>query len=128
MSETMMNEIAKKLICIRCPVGCDIDVVFDENNAPQVTGNTCALGKEYAVSELSDPRRIITTTVKVKGGMQSLVSVWTTAPVPKDRVIDVVNFLRNIQIDAPVKVHDVIVADILGLGVDIEASQSIEAL
>ena len=59
----------KELTCIICPQGCNIKVEIEENgNIKNVEGNTCKRGYEYAVNEVSNPVRTITTTVKMKNG------------------------------------------------------------
>lgn len=109
-------------------MGCEMEVSLDENNNVKVSGGTCKLGQQYAQDELLNPSRIVTSTVKVKNGFHALVPVWTTQPVPKDKVLDIMKELRNVEIQAPVQVHQIIIKNILGLGVDIETSGSIPAL
>ncbi len=118
----------QNIICIRCPMGCELEVVQDSRGVVRIAGSTCKLGREYAAAELRDPRRIVTTTVRVKGGEHRLVPVWTGGPVPRDRVMEVVEILRELELQAPVKVHDIVVRNILGLGVDVESSGSVPLL
>ena len=49
----------KEFICIECPKGCRLTI--DENL--NVTGNTCLRGKQYAINEVTCPKRIVTSTV-----------------------------------------------------------------
>jgi len=121
----MSNVETKKMICIRCPMGCEMDVAVMNDGQITIAGNTCKMGQQYAKDEISNPSRIVTSTVRVNNGVYPLVSVWTTGAVPKDRVLDVMAVLRAIEIDAPVSVNQIIIKNILNLGVDIEASGNI---
>ena len=56
----------KELICIVCPKGCRLTV--DEFNGYKVTGNACQRGAAYGYKELTNPTRVLTTTVKIQGG------------------------------------------------------------
>jgi len=76
-----------KLICISCPMGCELTV----DNKLAVTGNQCARGVTYAKSETTNPMRIVTAVLRLTGG--STISVRTTKPVPK-KLMDAV--LREI--------------------------------
>lgn len=115
----------KKMICIRCPLGCEMDVTVINDGQITIGGNVCKMGRQYAEDELFNPRRIVTTTVRVRNGRYALAPVWTTRPVPKDKVLDIMRVLSEIEIDAPVRVHQIIVSNILGLDADIEASGEI---
>ena len=113
-----------EITCIRCPRGCALSVSGD----PGVTveGNGCALGLQYAVTELRDPRRTLTTTVKVSGGRHPLVPVVTAAPVPKGRVMELAALLRSVEVAAPVGMGQVIAADPLGIGIAVLSSGTCE--
>ena len=67
----------RNLTCIGCPMGCALLVEMDGKEIISVTGNTCKKGAEYAVKEVTDPTRIVTTTVRVKNGSMPVVSVKT---------------------------------------------------
>ena len=112
----------KEFICIVCPKGCHLKV-DDEGN---VTGNTCIRGDKYGKQEAIDPKRTLTSTVKIKSALVKRLPVITSDDVPKGKVQELVRFLDNIEVSAPIKVKDVIVKDAMGLGVDILATRSIE--
>jgi len=119
------------LICIVCPRGCHIEANKLENGTFDVTGNTCKRGYEYAVSELTHPTRMITSTVTVKYEDQEdheimRCPVVTQNPIPKERIFDVMNEINHANVIAPVKMHQVIIHDVLGLGVDIIATREIK--
>lgn len=112
----------KELICIMCPKGCHLTVDDDLN----VTGNTCPRGVTYGKQEVIDPRRYLTSTVKIKSKYIARLPVISSGDLPKDKVSDVVRYLDNVEVCAPVNVKDVIVKDVLGLGVDIVATRTIK--
>ena len=78
----------RNLTCISCPMGCQITVEMDGNEVVSVTGNTCKRGEVYARKEVTDPTRIVTSTVKVIGGKADMVSVKTKEDIPKDKIFD----------------------------------------
>ena len=64
----------KNLTCINCPVGCSLKVEMDGSHVTRVSGNTCRRGEVYARKEVTNPTRIVTTTVKVVNGLRYGVS------------------------------------------------------
>ena len=114
-----------RMTCVRCPIGCKLII---ERNGDDITvlRNLCPRGKEFAVEELKNPKRILPTSVKVVGGDQPLVSVKTSKPIPRDRIFDVMEVIREISVEAPVKIGDVILKDVLGLGADVVATRNVE--
>ncbi len=124
-----MPDDRREYICIRCPRGCEVRFNLDpEGRIQDLTGNFCRLGETYVQSELTDPRRTLTTLVRVRHGVSPLVPVWTEEPVPKDRVLELADLLRSITLDAPVKIGQVVLADPLGVGIPVVASGNVEAV
>ena len=78
-----MPEDMARLICITCPMGCSLEVTHEGQTITKVEGNACKRGPDYPQAELTDPRRMVTSTVKVQGGAHPLVPVYTAAPIPK---------------------------------------------
>ncbi|MCS7061103.1 MAG: DUF1667 domain-containing protein [Anaerolineae bacterium] len=113
------------LICITCPMGCSLAVVHEGQTVIQVTGNHCNRGPRYAQAELSDPRRMVATTVKVRGGSKRLLPVYTAAPFPKSRIFELLAVLRNLEVEAPVRADQVVLANALGTGIDVLASRDL---
>ncbi len=116
----------RKFICIRCPMGCEIEAVLDGYNVVSLEGNNCRLGEDYVRKEVSDPRRVVTTTVKVRGGVKPLAPVWTDGDVPKARILELTDALRKIELDAPVEIGQVVLENALGLGINVMASGAVE--
>ena len=122
-----MAEETTKLICITCPVGCALDVTHDGETILNVDGNTCNRGIDYAKQELTDPRRMVTTTVRVKGGLHPLLPVYTSAPIPKPRVFDLLREIRQVEVEAPVKMGQVILSNVVETDANVLASRNMPA-
>ena len=106
----------RKITCIVCPRGCAM-TVKGELGALQVTGNTCPKGEEYAINECTNPVRTVTSTVRVSNRNDTMVSVKTATPVPKEKMMDVMHQLRSIQVEAPIRIGDVILDNIYGTNI-----------
>lgn len=116
----------KNLTCIGCPLGCLITVELENGEVIAVTGNTCKRGDDYARKEVTSPTRIVTTTVKVKDGNAPTVSVKTKSDIPKDKMFDCVKALKEVIVQAPVTIGDVVLENVAGTGVDIVATKEVE--
>ena len=112
----------RELICIGCPLGCMLTVEMNDGAVVNVTGNTCPRGKVYAEKEVTNPTRIVTSSVRVKGGDRVSVSCKTKSDIPKSKIIDVARALREVEVAAPVAIGDVLVEDVAGTGVQIVAT------
>lgn len=115
----------KEFVCIRCPLGCNITVEFEDKDIKNITGNTCPRGADYVTKELTDPRRIVTSLVRVKGGELPVVSVKTAADIPKDKIMECIKELKDIELAAPVRMGDVVAENVCGTGVNVVATASV---
>ena len=118
-----MNTV--NLICIGCPLGCPLTVEMEGKEVKSVTGNTCPRGVAYAQKELTNPTRIVTSTVRVAGGKLAMVSVKTQSDIPKDKIFDCVKALKDVELTAPVKIGDVVVENVAGTGVNVIATKNV---
>jgi len=105
----------KKIVCIECPKGCALDVDIENCRVMKVTGSKCPKGDKYAISEIEDPRRILTATILTKGFPLKLLPVRTDQPIPKARVADAMKAIRKLRVTQRVKAGDVIAEDFLGI-------------
>ncbi|MEA4828099.1 MAG: DUF1667 domain-containing protein [Clostridium sp.] len=119
-----MSEV-RNLICIGCPIGCELEVTIKEGKVEDVKGNTCLRGKTYAEKECTNPTRIVTSSVKVNGGEIDSVSVKTKSDIPKDKIMECIEALKGIVVNAPINTGDVIVEDVASTGVDIIATKTV---
>lgn len=113
------------LTCIECPTGCALTVVVEEGKALSVEGFGCRRGRDYAIAEIECPVRILTTTVVAEGLSVRMVPVRTSGPIPRERLMDAMAEIRQARAQKQVRVGDVVIADILGLGVDIIATREV---
>lgn len=113
----------KNMICITCPKGCTLEVTQDGSTLLKVTGG-CKRGHEYVEREMTDPRRMIASTVRIVNALHPLMPVYTSAPFPKPRIQELLAELRNVEVKAPVRVSQVLVKNILNTGIDILASRT----
>jgi CxxC motif-containing protein len=116
----------KKFICIICPNGCEIEVKYSEVEIEKISGNLCEKGVEYVRKELLSPERGVTSLVAVKNGVLPLVSVKTSKPIPKEKIFGVMDEIADIEVEAPVKIGDIIVKNILDTGADIIATKNVD--
>ncbi len=116
----------KKMVCIVCPRGCNMEVEYKDLNKIIVSGNHCKRGKIYAESEIKDPKRIVPTTVVIKDALFDRLPVKTEKPIPKNLIFEVMKLINNVTVSAPVKVGDVIIENILDTGTNVVASKSVE--
>ena len=116
----------RELTCIGCPMGCPLIVTMEAGEVISVTGNTCKRGDVYARKEVTNPTRIVTSTVRVSGGDADMVSVKTKEDIPKGKIFDCVKALKGIEVSAPVHIGDVILKNVADTGVDIVATKNVE--
>lgn len=110
-----------RLMCILCPNGCELRV-----NGQVVSGNLCERGVEYVKAELEAPRRVVTTTVKLKGKRGVvLLPVKTSEPVPKGKVFDVVREASSLEVEPPVRRGQVLKKNIASTGADLIATKDV---
>lgn len=113
----------KNLTCIECPRSCALAVDIENCRVVKVSGEKCPKGRDYAVSEVENPRRILTSTVRARGLNLKMVPVRTDRPIPKDRILEAAAEVRKIKLESPIKAGDVIVNNFLGLGVNMLATR-----
>ena len=116
----------KEIICTVCPTGCRITVEGEGTNIASIVGNSCKRGIQYATDEFIEPKRLLTCSVKLEGAARAMLPVRSAAPMPLKDVFECMKVVKSTSVTAPVKVGDVIISDILGLGVDIVSAMSIE--
>ena len=116
-----------ELICIGCPMGCPLTVELEDGAVTKVTGNTCPRGDAYGRKEVTNPTRIVTSTVRVTGGTLPAVSCKTRSDVPKGKIFDVVRALKTVEVAAPVAIGQVLLEDAAGTGVPVVATKNVAA-
>lgn len=114
----------KELICIVCPLGCNI-TIKENKDEYEITGNKCPRGKEYSIKEMTNPTRVIPTTVKIKNAKFPRLPVKTSKAVPKKDIFNIMKIINCVEVNAPIKIGDIIIENILDLNVDIVATRNL---
>ncbi|MEZ5143525.1 MAG: DUF1667 domain-containing protein [Acidimicrobiales bacterium] len=116
-------------LCIGCPLGCRLELDEDaDGSIVEIRGSSCRRGDRYAVQEHTDPRRLVTTTVAIDGARWPRLPVKTVGEIPRDRVREAVAALAQVRVTAPVRLGDVVLADLLETGCPVVATRDLEAL
>lgn len=115
----------RELTCIGCPLGCQVRVEMDAGEVKNISGNTCPKGESYARREVTAPTRTVTTTIRVTDGVTAMASVKTKEEIPKDKIFDCIKALKNVTVEAPVHIQDVILDDVAGTGVAMIATKEV---
>ncbi len=106
----------RKLTCIICPRGCQLTVDIEGSDIT-VSGQSCPRGKTYAVNECTHPTRTVTSTVRVKDKQNTMVSVRTADPIPKDKIFKVMEIIRSTTVSTPVHIGDIIIPNVFGTNI-----------
>lgn len=103
-----------------------VEVKLDGGIIREISGNLCDKGEEYVRKEILNPERGVTSTVKVVDGVLKLVSVRTSWDTPKDKIMEVMDEISDVAVNAPVRVGDIIVRDVANTGADIVATRNVD--
>lgn len=120
----------RRVICITCPMGCRLDLLLDPDMAHvlEMEGHACKRAWSYAEKELTSPTRMVTTTVRVRGGIWPLLPVHTASPIGKLAIFLLLQELRRVEVQAPVHCGQVVLANAAGTGVNVLASRDLPAI
>lgn len=113
----------RNITCIICPRGCGL-VVEETTDGLKVLGNVCPRGEKYAIEECTHPTRTVTSFIRVDNREDTMVSVKTSAPIPKESMFEAMKMIREAKAKAPIAIGDVLLADVFG--VDIIATKNID--
>lgn len=115
----------KEFICINCPMGCMLKVDDSDLSNIKVSGNTCKRGETYGINELLHPSRMVTSLVKVNNGESNVVSVKTTSAIPKELIYKSLDLLKDVSLDAPLSIGDIVIKNILNTNIDFVVTKNI---
>ena len=110
-----------EMICILCPMGCALQV-NERSGEISVSGNGCLRGASYGRQELTNPMRVVTTSVGTSGAALPLCPAKTAAAVPKGKIAEVLRAARSAHAEAPMDIGDVLIANVADTGVDLVAT------
>lgn len=113
----------KELVCIVCPKGCRLHV--DDEHDYAVTGNSCPRGAAYGHNEIKNPTRVLTSTVKLTGGVYRRCPVKTDAAVPKAKLMEIMGLLNDVELKSPVSIGQIVVKDAAGTGANVVVTKNL---
>jgi len=119
------KSVVKVIRCIICPTGCEIQAKKGAEGNITFEGYTCDRGLKYAQQEYYEPKRILTTTIRVENGFLPLIPVRTDKPISKEKLRDALNEIAIKNIKAPIKAGDILIENILGLEANVIASRDL---
>jgi CxxC motif-containing protein len=111
----------KNITCTICPMGCNIEIFYENCKITEIKGYTCKRGLDYGMAEGTNPVRMLTTTVKIKNGKVPLLPVKSEKPLPKNLIFESMKVLKHTTVSAPIAYGDIIVENILDTGINIIA-------
>lgn len=115
----------RRLTCIGCPMGCQLTVTMEGNEVISVEGNTCPRGDIYARKEVTNPTRIVTSTIAITDGDKERISCKTATDIPKEKMFDVMKEINRTVVMAPKKRGDILIENAAGTGVSVIATRDI---
>ena len=116
-----------EITCILCPNSCNLIIEHNDKNIVGIKGNLCDRGITYATDEITNPMRMVTSTIKISGSKNKRLPVILSKEVPKAMIFDIIKEIKKIEAIAPVNQGDVLISNILDTGADLIASRSISS-
>lgn len=117
---------SRTFTCVICPNGCEIQVSYEGTKILDITGNKCQKGGQYVEQELTDPRRTIASSVRIRNAELPLCSVRLTKPIPKKDIFSVMKEINQVNLEAPVHIGDVVIHNVYGLDSDVIVTKNME--
>jgi len=119
----------KEMICIICPKSCKVKISYDENKEIlSVTGNSCNKGLAYVKEEWTNPQRMVTGTIVIHNAIQKRLPFILSGKIPKEACLSVMEAMRQVEVDAPVQMGQILATNVADLSVDALASRSMERI
>ncbi len=118
------GDLSDRLTCVLCPLGCELEVTGKKDH-PEISGNLCDKGVGFAIEEVLDPKRNLATSVPLEGSVTRMVSVRLSGRVPRDLIFPILSEIGRLRPEAPVRRGQILLADVLGSGVDVVATRTV---
>lgn len=103
----------RNMICIICPKGCSLEAEVGDAEI-KISGNACPRGEKYALDEINNPTRTVTAVMRVADRANTMVSVKTEAPIPKNKIFELMELIKTKKVTAPIEIGQVICDNIYG--------------
>lgn len=118
--------MTRPLTCIECPKGCLLSIDVENCRIVKVSGNECPKGQMYAIQEIENPMRILTSAVLAEGLSLKMAPVRTDKPIPKSKIMEAMGEIKKIRLKNPIEANSVIVRNFLGLGVNLLVTREVK--
>ena len=115
----------RRFICVVCPLGCELSVEPIDSGY-KVLGNKCSRGTVYAIEEMTNPTRTVTTTIKLFKSKLCRLPVKTSQPFPKGKIFELMNETNKIELSPPICRGQIVCRDMLGTGIDLLATKTVK--
>ena len=120
-----MTKQIQEMVCITCPIGCRMELEIENGELIAVQHNSCKRGIDYARQEFYDPRRMVTATASVSGGMVKRVPVRTSDPIPIQQIDSMLGAIYGLQLKAPLKIGQRVIENFADTGVDVITTRNL---
>lgn len=108
--------MTKEITCIICPRGCRLRAIINGKKV-EISNNACKRGEAYGIDECIDPKRSVTSVLRISNRSDTMVSVKTSSPIAKEKIFEAMEIIRNKQVTAPVEIGDVLIEDVFGANI-----------
>ncbi len=103
-----------ELTCTNCPRGCTLEVIIEDGKIISLSGNRCEKGEEFAISEITAPKRSITSTVKTTSVHFPRAAVRTTEKIPVEQLFIVMEKINHYVLDHDCRCGEILIPHIYG--------------
>jgi CxxC motif-containing protein len=115
------NNTKHFITCILCPRGCSVEI-SKSNGDYIVKGNRCKKGKGYAINEITNPTRTLTSTVKTSIKDFPRLPVRTDKEVPLKDIFQFMIEINNVIVTKRLKPGDIVIENIRNSGANLVAT------
>lgn len=116
----------QEMVCITCPLGCRMELAIEDGEIKAVQHNSCKRGIVYAQQEFHDPRRMVTATAAIAGGLVSRIPVRASAPLPIEQIPGVLQAVYALKLSAPLETGTPVITNIAGTGIDLIVTRNVK--
>ena len=120
---------SKKIVmtCISCPLGCTVEIkkVGDDY---EVFGNECEKGEKYAIQEITNPMRGITSTVKTVFNDFPRLPVKTDREVPLKDIFLFMEEINSVVVEERMKPGDFVLKEMRNTDINLVATNEMSEI
>jgi CxxC motif-containing protein len=105
-----------------------MELDIEEGEIKAVRHNSCKRGIEYAKQEYHDPKRMITATATVNGGILKRVPVRTSQPIPVMHIDELLQAIYELTISAPLPLGTTVIENFAETGVAVLTTRNVRKM